>query len=207
MNVEKIMMQIIDCQQGTDEWFEAKLGVVSTSNFSKVLNKGEGRKLYMRKLAAERLTGITQVPYSNDNMRAGQDLEPSARGYYELLHDCTVEEVGFIKRDEWTGTSPDGLVGADGLIEIKCVIPSTHIENILRAKMPTCYNPQVQGQLWVTGRKWCDWISYCPDMAHRPYYSVKVLRDKEYIKELAIKVIMFVEDLKRMIEKLTVSEF
>ncbi len=200
-------MEIIDCQQGTDEWFEAKLGVVSTSNFSKVLNKGEGRKLYMRKLAAERLTGITQVSYSNDNMRAGQDLEPSAREYYELLHDCTVEEVGFIKRDEWTGTSPDGLVGADGLIEIKCVIPSTHIENILRAKMPTCYTSQVQGQLWVTERKWCDWFSYCPDMAKRPYYSVRIGRDEEYIKELAIKVIIFVEDLKRMIEKLTVSEF
>lgn len=200
-------MQIIDCQQGTDEWFQAKLGVVSTSNFSKVLNKGEGRKLYMRKLAAERLTGITQVSYSNDNMAAGQDLEPSAREYYELLHDCTVKEVGFIKRDEWTGTSPDGLIGEDGLIEIKCVIPSTHIATILKGKMQTCYNPQVQGQLWVTGRKWCDWISYCPDITKRPYYSVRVLQDEEYIKELAVKVTMFVEDLKRMIEKLTVSEF
>lgn len=200
------IMQIIDCQQGTDEWFEAKLGVVSTSNFSKVLNKGSGRKLYMRKLAAERLTGVTQVSYSDGNMEAGQTLEPAARGYYELLHDCIVDEVGFVKRDEWTGCSPDGLVGTEGEIEIKCPIPSTHIENILRGKMQTVYTPQVQGQLWVTDRKWCDWISYCPSMPRR-LFCVRVFRDEEYIKELAINVTMFVTELKKMVEKLTVSEF
>jgi len=197
-------MEIFTFEQGSEEWHKAKLGVVSTSNFDKVLNKGSGRGLYMRKLAAERLTGITQVEYSNVNMENGLEIEPQAREYYEGLKDCLVEQVGFVKRDDWVGTSPDGLVGNDGLIEIKCPIPSTHIDNILKAKMPVCYRPQVQGQLWVTERKWCDWISYSPTIKDRPFSSVRVFREEEYIaKELAIKVVMFVNELKEMIDKIT----
>lgn len=196
-------MKIFKFEQGSEEWHEAKLGVVSTSNFDKVLNTGSGRGLYMRKLAAERLTGITQLGYSNENMENGLEVEPQAREYYEDLKGCLIEQVGFIKRDDWVGTSPDGLVSNDGQIEIKCPIPSTHIENILKAKMPAFYRSQVQGQLWITERKWCDWISYCPAVKDRPFFSVRVFRDEEYIKELAIKVIMFVNELKEMLEKIT----
>ena len=196
-------MEILKCEQGSEEWYEAKLGIVSTSNFDKVLNKGSGRGLYMRKLAAERLTGITQSGYSNENMENGLETEPQAREYYEGRNNCKIEQVGFIKRDNWVGTSPDGLVDKDGQIEIKCPIPSTHIENILKAKMPALYRPQVQGQLWITERKWCDWISFCPSIKDRPFFSVRILRDEEYIKELAIKVTMFVNELKKMIFEIT----
>jgi len=200
-------MEIFDCQQGTDEWFKLKLGVVSASNFSKVLNKGTGRGLYMRKLVAEKLTGVTQVSYSDKNMASGQELESVAREYYEKLNGCKVKQVGFIKMNEFVGASPDGLVGNDGELEIKCPIPSTHIENITKSKMPTVYIPQVQGQLLVTGRKWCDWVSFCPTMQKRPFFCIRVFRDEDYIKELHIKIQMFVNELKKIIEKLTVNEF
>ncbi len=201
-------MHIIECQQGTDEWFKAKLGVVSTSKFSEVLNRKTGRGLYMRKLAAETLTGVTEESYLNGNMEAGIEQEAEAREYYELINGCDVRQVGFVLReDRRTGSSPDGLIYEDGLIEIKCPIPSTHINNIIKAKMPATYIPQVQGQLWVTERKWCDWISYCPAMVKRPFFCVRVFRDEKYIKELAISVIVFVNELKEMIEKITKSEF
>ena len=201
-------MQIYkDIIQGSDEWFDVKRGVVSSSNFAKVLNKGSGRKLYMRKLAGERLSGLTESSYSNANMEAGSELEASARKHYEQVNSCDVEQVGFIKNSEFVGTSPDGLVGSDGMIEIKCVIPSTQIATILSGRMPTTHIPQVQGVLWVTGRKWIDFISYCPAIKSRFYFCTRVKRDEEYIKELSIRVTMFVTELKDMINKITQSEF
>ncbi len=189
--------------QLSPEWYEVKLGVVSTSNFDKVLNSGSGRGLYMRKLAAERLTGITQNGYSNEAMENGLDTESEARGYYAREKDCPVREVGFIKRDDWVGTSPDGLVDKDGMVEIKCPLASTHIDNILKAKMPALYRPQVQGQLWVAERQWCDWISYCPSVKSRPFFSVRILRDEKYINVLKVGVEQFVKELKEMINKIT----
>lgn len=189
-------------EQGSDEWCEIKLGVVSTSNFDKVLNQGTGRGLFMRKLVAERLTGTSQVGYSDKNMETGKELEGFAREHYKDLKGCQVEQVGFIKRDDWVGASPDGLVGAEGLIEIKCPIPSTHIENILKAKMPACYIPQVQGQLWVIEREWCDWISYCPFIKDRPFFNTRIFRDEKYIKVLEIAVGEFVTEMKEMIGKI-----
>ncbi|MCK5601770.1 YqaJ viral recombinase family protein, partial [Candidatus Pacearchaeota archaeon] len=142
-------MEIIECIQNTEEWLAAKLGVVSASNFSKVLNKKAGRGLYMYKLAAERLTGLQENGYYDKNMKAGNEIEAAARDYYALVNDCTVDEVGFVKRDEDVGCSPDGLLGTCGSIEIKCPLSSTHIANIVKDKMPPEYKPQVQGMLWV----------------------------------------------------------
>lgn len=201
-------MQVIDsCEQLTDEWYALKLGMVSASNFGKVMNKGSGRGLYMRRLAAERLTGETQATYSNDNMEAGSELEDEAREYYAALNACAVKQVAFVKRDDCVGCSPDGLVGEDGLVEIKCVLPSTHIDYITRDKMPAIYKWQVQGQLWVCERKYCDFVSYCPAIRSRPFYCCRIFRDEAYIKELAIQVIIFVGELKEMIKKMTTSEF
>jgi len=200
-------MKIINCIQGSEEWHEAKLGVVSTSKFGLILSKGSPRGLYMRKLAAERLSGVKQVSYSDKNTKNGIELEPFARRYYEAINDCSVQQVGFIKKDEWVGTSPDGLVYSNGLAEIKSPIPSTQIETILKGVMPTEHKPQVQGQLWIIEREWCDFISYCPALAIRPYFCVRVFRDEEYIHTIAVETEIFVSDLREMIEKLTVSEF
>ncbi|MCH7516699.1 MAG: YqaJ viral recombinase family protein, partial [Bacteroidetes bacterium] len=138
-------MIIFDDIQGSDEWWDAKLGFVSASHFHEVLNKKTGRLLYMRKLAAERLTGLREESYTNKTIENGSETEQEARRYYEIANDCEVEQVGFVTRDDDIGGSPDGLVGKDGLLEIKCVLSSTHIETILSGKMPALHIPQVQG--------------------------------------------------------------
>lgn len=195
-------MKIIDCIQGSEEWFESRLGFVTASNFHKVLNKKTGRGLYMRKLAAERLTGLMEESYKNEVMEKGIETEQEARCYYETVNDCEVEQVGFVMRDEWIGGSPDGLVGKDGLIEIKCPLSSTHIEIILSEKMPSFHIPQVQGLLWVTDRKWCDFVSFDPKILSRPMFCVRIERDTEYFKRLAGDVGVFVNELKAIIEKI-----
>jgi putative phage-type endonuclease len=195
-------IQIIDCIQGSEEWFEIRLGCVTASELHRVLNKKTGRNLYMRKLAAERLTGLLESSYKNRIMQKGKDMEQSAREYYQLINDCQVNEIGFVKRDDWTGCSPDGFVGDEGSIEIKCPLSSTHIGYILRDEIPTKYIPQVQGMLWVTGRQWCDFISYDPKVIAKPLHSIRVERDSEYITDLAAKVAVFVKELKAMINKI-----
>jgi len=198
-------MEIIDCIQGSDEWFEARLGYVTASNFAKVISKGTGRGLYMRKLAAERLTGQREESYKNAVMENGNIVEAEARNYYETAYDCQIEQVGFVKRDERIGGSPDGLVGTDGMIEIKCPLSSTHVANILSGKMPTEYIPQVQGLLWVTERQWCDFVSYDPKVLSRPIFIVRIERDKDYIIKLSAQVSVFVKELQEMIKKIDVG--
>lgn len=195
-------MITVDCIQGSDEWFEARLGKITASNFHKVLNKKTGRGLYMLKLAAERLTGCREESYKNDIMEYGNETEQEARQYYETANDRKVEQVGFVMRDDDVGCSPDGLVGDDGMIEIKCPLSSTHIATILSGKMPTTHIPQVQGALWVTGREWCDFISYDPKVLSRPMYCVRVERDKDYIINLSAQVAIFVKELGEMVDKI-----
>ena len=195
-------MEIIECVQGSDEWWEARLGFVTASNFHKVLNKKTGRKLYMRKVAAERLTDLPEDSYKNDTMAKGSETEQEARRFYEIANDCQVEQVGFVMRDEDVGGSPDGLLDKDGLIEIKCPLSSTHLEIILSGKMPSLHIPQVQGLLWITNRKWCDFVSYDPRVVSQPMFCVRVERDQDYFIELAGEVGVFVNELKAMIKKM-----
>lgn len=200
-------MNIIDCIQGSDEWFASRLGKVTASCFSDVLNKKTGRGVYMIKLAAERLTGLPQGSYNNAVMERGKELEPEAREYYAKSSGQEIVQIGFAELDEWIGASPDGLIGDDGLAEIKCPNSTTHIINILKDKMPTQYIPQVQGQLWVTGRKWCRFISYDPRLATRPFWSIRIERDEEYIKNLQAATNIFVKELKELIAKIEAGTF
>jgi putative phage-type endonuclease len=200
-------MKIIDCIQGSDEWFDVKRGRVSASHFKDVLNKKTGRGLYMRKVAAERLTGQTEETYTNKNMENGIDTEAEARECYEVIYHEKVVQVGFVVLNEWVGCSPDGLIGDDGLAEIKCPLGSTHIEYIEKDAMPAVYAPQVQGQLWVTGRKWCDFISYNPYFNSRPLWSTRIQRDAEYIKNLEAATNVFVAELKELIAKVEKGAF
>jgi len=194
-------MKMYQCVQGSDEWFAVKLGKVSASHFSEVLNKATGRKTYMYRLLAERLSGEPQESYNNKAMETGIETEPEARAYYEALHG-QIEQVGFVELNDDVGCSPDGLVGLDGLVEIKCPYPSTHIQYIDKNKMPANYIPQVQGQLWVTGRKWCDFVSFDPRVKARPFWMIRVQRDEKYIKVLSLAVETFVGEMKELEEKI-----
>lgn len=191
--------------QGSPEWFVARLGKVTASCFGQAIAGGAGktRKTYMIQLIAERMTGESQNGYSNAVMQRGIEIEPDAREYYELLYDVPVTQVGFIERDEDVGASPDGLVGKDGMTQFKCPNSSTHIETILAGKMPAKHMPQVQGEIWVAEREWCDFVSYDPRVHQRPIFTDRIYRDEGYIKELHIKITMFVNEMKKLMKKLT----
>lgn len=202
-------MKIIDCIQGSPEWHAAKLGVASASNFSKILAKGQGktRKAYMLRLAAEILSSEPQETYSNAAMERGIEIEPQAREYYEGLNGVKVEQVGFCKLDDNIGCSPDGLVGTDGGIEIKCPNTTTHITYILADKLPSEYVAQVQGSLWVTDRKWWEFQSFDPRLKGRPFWSIRVERDEAYINKLAIEVNQFIIELEELIAGISSNPF
>lgn len=194
-------MQIINCEQGTKEWLDLRLGKVTASKFSDVISKGVGRKTYMLKLAAEYITGEQQEFFSNKAMEWGTEHEEQARANYELEKSLFVDEVGFVLVDDWVGVSPDGMIGDDGIIEIKCPNTNTHIETVLSGKMPTKHKPQVQGQLWATGRKWCDFVSFDPRVPTNQLFIVRVNRDDEYIATLEASIDKFVSELTSIINQ------
>lgn len=197
--------EIIYCEQQSEEWFLAKLGIPSASNFSKILAKGQGktRKAYMMKLLAEIETGIPQESYQNSSMERGVETEAQAREYYKGYKKVEVEQVGFIKRNG-LGCSPDGLIGDDGLLEIKCPDSSTHLEYVLADKMVSVYIPQVQGQLLVTGREWCDFVSFDPRVQKRPFWCIRVERDNKKLKEIKDACSDFIKELNELIEKISI---
>lgn len=196
--------EIIYCEQQSEEWFQARLGIVTASRFSEVLNKSSGRKTYMMKLLAEKMTEEPEYSYHNRYMDEGIEKEPDARIYYEKLRKVKVEQVGFIKNCD-VGASPDGLIGEDGTIEIKCPLPSTHLGYILKDELPSIYKPQIQGILWISGRQWCDFISFAPTVKNcRPFWYIRIERDENYIRELKKAVEQFVFELKSLVQKLEI---
>ena len=137
---------------------------------------------YINQLVAEDLTGEQTPFYQNEHMARGTMLEPQAREAYELHAGINVQEVGFCLHDTLNaGCSPDGLIGEDGGLEIKCPAPATHVEYLRGDKLPSRYYQQVMGCLWITGRDWWDFMSYHPTM--KPLI-VRVERDEKYIKAL-----------------------
>jgi putative phage-type endonuclease len=155
----------------------------------------------MRQLAAERVTGKLEESYKNECMDRGKQMEAEAVNLYEMLTTEKIQEVGVCYPDEKKicSCSPDRLVGEEGLLEIKCPISTTHVEYLLANKLPIEYVQQVQGQLYVTGRKWCDFMSYYPSI--KPMI-VRVLRSEIFINALAIEIEVFVKQLDEMTERI-----
>lgn len=203
-------MNIIrDIQQGSDEWLELRLGKITASKLADVISKGRGtapsktRASYMLQLAAEKLTGKPEDSFTNKYMEWGNECEPQARSMYEFDSGNDVEEVAFVEFDEWFGVSPDGLVGDNGLLEIKCPKTTTQIERYLAGVFPTAYKAQVQGQLLATGREWCDFVSFDPRITgEASYFCIRVERDEEYINTLSAAITTFKDELLEMMEKL-----
>ena len=195
----------VNCEQGTEEWFALRAGRPSASNFDKLItSKGEPSKQaekYMYTLAIESITKSKESSFSSSAMERGIAMESEAKELYCMLNDLEVEEVGFCFKDERKlfGVSPDGLVGDIGLIEIKCPQASTHCKYLLDNKLPTTYFQQVQGQLWVTGRQWCDFVSYYP--AIKPLI-IRVEPDLEFHRKLEEVMEKFCKDLSTVIEKI-----
>ncbi|MEE9459626.1 MAG: lambda exonuclease family protein [Candidatus Bathyarchaeia archaeon] len=200
-------MQIIEeIEQGSDEWHELRREVITASRFKDVMSKGAGktRKSYLYQLAAESITGEVAESYTNDAMQWGTETEPQARAMYELESSNTVKEIAFIKHDSKNvGVSPDGLIGDDGLVEIKCPKTTTQIETFLSGKMPSYHKAQVQGQLWISERQWLDFVSFDPRIdGDASYFCVRIERDEEYILELEKACDEFSAELTNTIKKL-----
>ncbi|MCX8748390.1 lambda exonuclease family protein [Snodgrassella sp. B3088] len=190
-------------EQRTDEWFAARLGKVTGSRIADVTAKiksgyAAARKNYMSQLLCERLTGVHESIFVNAAVQRGIDLEPKARSNYILLTGELVEEVGFINHPtiQMSGASPDGLVGHDGLLEIKCPNTSTHLDFIRTKKPKSEYMLQMQWQMVCTGRKWCDFVSYDDRLPKNlAFSSVRIFRDDEKIIELEAEVNKFLGEL------------
>lgn len=182
-------------KQGSAEWLTARCGRITGSRFAAVMAIGaRGKPLQERRnlvttLALERLTKMPAVEPANTAMQWGTEHEAEARDWYVFERGVSVTETAFVLHPElaYVGVSPDGLVGDDGLLEIKCPFnPERHVTNLLSRSVPDEYVPQVQGQLWVTGRRWLDFVSYDPRLpGSLQGVIVRVDHDKEYAEKLA----------------------
>jgi len=205
-------MNIIEsCEQGSAEWLSLRLGKITASRVKDVLTKGRGTspsktaESYMMELIAEILTGNSKPFFENDAMRWGTETEPQARAMYAVNNDFVdVKEVAFVEHNEQVGISPDGLIGEDGLLEIKCPNTTTQLKRALSDDYSADYKAQIQMQLWVTEREWCDFLSFDPRLdCEAGYLQQRVFRDEEYIEEMKTKVYAFVEKMNEIIEQLT----
>ena len=198
-------MIIVECEQKSEAWFQNRLGRITGTRFKFLMAK-ESTKTYkdlILDLAGEIITQEVEESYTNDIMQRGIDLEPEARKEYENIFDCKVDEVGFVipegenKYHEWIGVSPDGLTGK-GMIEIKCPLLKTHLSYINVGKLPNEYYYQVQGQLFVTGLDYCDFMSYYPGL--KPFI-LRVYPDKKTFAEFESRLDDAIELVKIQLEK------
>jgi putative phage-type endonuclease len=197
-------------EQGTPEWFAQRLGKVTASRVADIMAKTKtgvaaSRGNYLAQLVAERLTGQSADTFKSGAMQHGTETEPQARMVYEAETGQIVTEVAMINHPtiEMSGASPDGFVGTDGLVEIKCPNTSTHIASLMADKAPSGYIPQMQWQMACTGRAWCDFVSFDPRMPDDMQLFIKrVPRDEVLIAEYEAEVIKFLAEVQETVDKL-----
>ncbi len=189
--------------QGTDEWKAARLGSLGASRVHEAIAKtksgwGASRANVMAAIITERLTGIPHETYQNAAMIHGIETESEARDAYAFRSNADVRTAGLYRHPTicWTHASPDGLVGENGLVEIKCPTSATHLDTLLGAGLPAKYVTQMQWQMACTGRAWCDFVSYDPRMPEAMRLYVKrVTRDKTVIAGLERDIVCFLAEL------------
>lgn len=185
--------------QNSDQWFSLRLGLVTASNFGKVM-ANEGKSFgnpaseYAQRISIEGVTGKRIETYQNEYMITGIELEPEAREKYEQETFNIVDNGGFMQLGDHIGGSADGIVGDNGLIEIKSVKFNTHFERLRAGGIDSKYKWQIHGNIWIYNRQWCDFISYCPDFPeNKQLYVCRVYRDEEIIKRLNHRLDKFIE--------------
>jgi hypothetical protein len=197
-------MQILDVVQGTEQWFRARAGMPTASEFATVMAKGKDggksltRKTYMLKLAGEILTGEPMEQYTNIHMERGKIMEDEARDLYCFTTDAEVQRVGFIVNGP-KGCSPDSLIGDKGMVEIKTQLPHLLIDTLLKNDFPPEHKAQCQGALWVAEREWIDIAVYWPKL---PMFMKRAYRDETYISQLSQAVDQFNAELAEIVERM-----
>lgn len=201
-------MIIHNVEQNTPEWFEARRGIVTASAVGDVMSKGRSknapsivRTKYMMKLAAERIGCESADTFTgNRHTERGHNLEPKAREMYAFLNDIEPELVGFITNDERTaGASPDALIGDNGTMQIKTKLPELHIPLLLNQELPKEHEPQVQTEIAIAEREFCDFVCYWPAL---PLVQIRVYRDEKRIKEIFEAIDKFNDELAGVVEKI-----
>lgn len=197
-------------QQGSDEWRAARLGKVTASRLGDLLARtktgyGASRANYMAELIAERLTGVPAQNYINAAMQHGTDTEPQARAAYEFFIGAQVIEIGFVDHPTvpMCGASPDGLIGEEGCVEIKCPNTATHIDTLLGGSIPQKYQDQMQWQMACTNRFWCDFVSFDPRLpATLQFFHAREQRDDNRIVEIRQSIELFLAEMDAKLAKL-----
>jgi len=198
------MIEIIPGDQGTDEWKKLRIGSIGGSSIQAVMAKGQGksRKSLMYRFAGEILSGEKYEGYSNADMARGIEQEPHARAAYEWIEDVDTEQVALVRHSPGKHYSPDSLVGNDGIIEIKCVIPSVQVETILQGKIPAAYRKQCQWGLHICEREWVDFVSYSPLVRDRDVLIIRTYRNEELIKEMDSEADKFLMELYQIVAEI-----
>lgn len=194
-------MIIHNVKQNSEEWDNLRRGKFTASMFGDLFaaKSTDRYEKSIFKIAFERITGEAVETYSNEWMQRGHELEPLARDAYEVATFNIVDDAGFCELSEWVGCSPDGLVSIDGMIEIKCPAYNTFIRYINAGTLPSTYLYQVHGQMYVTGRKWVDFVAFHPPF--KPFIF-RVERDEAVCKQIEQKLSEAISDAKKIIEKL-----
>lgn len=202
------MIEIFNFEQGSDEWRRARAGVPTASEFELILARGKNggasktRKTYMLKLIGERMTGEPAESYTNAHMERGKVMEDEARNAYAFITDNSPTRVGFVRNGD-IGCSPDSLIADSGTLEIKTKLPHLQLEVLLSDQIPAEHVPQVQGQMMVCEREWCDFVSYWPKL---PVFVKRAYRDEEYIKNLRAEIDRFLDELNETMAKINQKE-
>lgn len=200
-------MLIIDAPQRSPEWFAARLGKGTASNFANILaaKSTAANRNYRVKLALERITGKQEDVYQKEAMKQGTEREPFARIAYEALTGNLAEEIGFCLHDSLDcGASPDGLIDVAKGLEIKCPTPGKHCEYLRQKAEPTEYTAQIQGCMWITDRQEWDFVSFSPDFPENAQLIVRTIkRDQQYIDKLAAAVDLFMQEVTAEVELIT----
>ena len=188
---------LTDIEQGSDEWLDARRGIVTASTVGKLLTptgrvaSNDFSRALTLELAAERITGTSEYVFVNADMERGNEVEPLARDLYASHYGRPVTQVGFMTEDKWgftIGFSPDGLVGDDGLIEVKGPRAKKHLRTIVEDQVPAEHMAQIQCGLLVSGRAWCDFITYFGGM---PMYVIRVHADPKWQEAIVLAVTEF----------------
>ena len=177
------MKYYYEVEQRSDEWFQAKRGKMSASNADTILANGKGLETYIYSLIAEYYKKEKKVHYTNADIERGILLEPEAKIEFQFYTGLDIKEVGYVEFNEYILVSPDGLIGNDGLIEIKCPNDSVYFKLLLSNNIKPEYIAQMQMQMYITDRQYCYFVSYNPNF-EKSLYIKKINRDEEMIDKL-----------------------
>lgn len=198
-------MQILDVEQGSKEWLQARCGLITCSELSTIFVGGKGNNpfgkgaiTYMYELIGEQITGEPKDNFSNIHTERGHEHEPLAIELYELGAGVSVEKCGFIIGEK-IGYSPDGLIGNDGLIEAKSKLPKFQAEYLHDGVIPKDYFMQCAGGIWASEREWIDFVSYCPAM---PLFKKRMYRDEKLMTDISDRVDLFLNELELRKQKI-----